>query len=184
VSFTYTDANGAGDDTIKASFTDATGSLQSATAQKHWVAEEEETEPIGCSITGGKKANPFTDTATKGTFYAEDTLHSNLALPQRLVVRGGGKFFSLTSLTSAKCIKNTTIPSNGHKFNTLSGGGTGLFGTAFGHTTPGYTFHVEIKDAGTTGPDTIKLFVYNSKGALVWTNGGRFATPVQKETDG
>ena len=37
VTFTYTDTNGAGDDTIKASFTDATGSLQSATAQKHWV---------------------------------------------------------------------------------------------------------------------------------------------------
>jgi hypothetical protein len=37
VSFTYHDTKGAGDDTIKASFTDATGSLQSATAQKHWV---------------------------------------------------------------------------------------------------------------------------------------------------
>ncbi|MCA1689665.1 MAG: hypothetical protein LC720_04245, partial [Actinobacteria bacterium] len=34
VSFTYHDANGVGDDTIKASFTDAGGSLQSATAQK------------------------------------------------------------------------------------------------------------------------------------------------------
>jgi hypothetical protein len=37
VTFTYHDTNGAGDDTIKASFTDAAGSLQSATAQKHWV---------------------------------------------------------------------------------------------------------------------------------------------------
>ena len=37
VSFTYPDTNGMGDDTIKASFTDATGSLQSATAQKHWI---------------------------------------------------------------------------------------------------------------------------------------------------
>ncbi|MBI4888917.1 MAG: HYR domain-containing protein [Acidobacteria bacterium] len=37
VSFTYTDTNGAGDDTIKASFTDAAGSLQAATAQKHWT---------------------------------------------------------------------------------------------------------------------------------------------------
>jgi len=37
VTFTYHDTNGAGDDTIKASFTDATGSLQEATAQKHWV---------------------------------------------------------------------------------------------------------------------------------------------------
>ena len=38
VSFTYADAAGAGDDTIKASFTDTAGSLQTATAQKHWVA--------------------------------------------------------------------------------------------------------------------------------------------------
>jgi hypothetical protein len=37
VAFTYSDANGAGDDTIKASFTDAVGSLQTATAQKHWT---------------------------------------------------------------------------------------------------------------------------------------------------
>ncbi len=37
VSFTYHDSNGVGDDTIKASFTDAAGSLQAATAQKHWV---------------------------------------------------------------------------------------------------------------------------------------------------
>ena len=38
VSFTYADTNGAGDDTIKASFTDDTGSLQTATAQKHWIS--------------------------------------------------------------------------------------------------------------------------------------------------
>jgi Big-like domain-containing protein len=37
VSFTYNGAGGPGDDTIKASFTDASGSLQSATAQKHWT---------------------------------------------------------------------------------------------------------------------------------------------------
>lgn len=39
VSFTYTDTNGPGDDTIKASFTDDAGSLQTATAQKHWGTE-------------------------------------------------------------------------------------------------------------------------------------------------
>lgn len=38
VSFTYTGSNGAGDDTIKASFVDAAGSLQAATAAKHWIA--------------------------------------------------------------------------------------------------------------------------------------------------
>jgi hypothetical protein len=53
VSFTYFDANGVGDDTIKASFTDATGSLQSATAQKHWVVAVTQ----GC-ITIVKKTVP------------------------------------------------------------------------------------------------------------------------------
>jgi hypothetical protein len=51
VSFTYHDANGAGDDTIKASFTDAAGSLQSATAQKHWVAGTADTTPPRCELT-------------------------------------------------------------------------------------------------------------------------------------
>ncbi len=37
VSFTYHDTNGAGSDTIKASFIDAAGSLQSATASKDWT---------------------------------------------------------------------------------------------------------------------------------------------------
>ena len=38
VSFTYHDTNGAGSDTIKASFVDAAHSLQAATAAKDWVA--------------------------------------------------------------------------------------------------------------------------------------------------
>ncbi len=46
VSFTYHDANGAGDDTIKASFTDSFGSLQTATAQKHWASG-----PAGHTVT-------------------------------------------------------------------------------------------------------------------------------------
>jgi hypothetical protein len=50
VSFTYHDANGAGDDTVKASFTDAAGSLQSATAQKHWVSGGETTPP-SCALS-------------------------------------------------------------------------------------------------------------------------------------
>jgi len=178
VSFTYHDGNGAGEDTIKASFTDAAGSLQSATAVKHWVASIE-----GCSITGGPAANPFTDTKTHGTVYAEDLLNSNLELPQHLVVRGKRKSLKLTMLTSARCITNPAIPSNGHQFNVFSGKGIGSF-TVSGHTRSGYTFRVEITDAGTTGPDTIKVHVYNKKGVLEWTVGGPFETPVQHETDG
>lgn len=48
VSFTYHDTNGLGDDTIKASFTDAAGSLQSATAQKHWVTSSGCPEGMCC----------------------------------------------------------------------------------------------------------------------------------------
>ena len=46
VAFTYLGANGVGDDTIKASFTDAAGSLQSATAQKHWVVVDRDGDGI------------------------------------------------------------------------------------------------------------------------------------------
>ncbi len=50
VTFTYTDTNGAGDDTIKASFTDDAGSLQSATAQKHWVGSAATATPTATPI--------------------------------------------------------------------------------------------------------------------------------------
>jgi hypothetical protein len=45
VTFTYHDTNGAGDDTITASFTDGGGSLRSATAHKHWVGAPDTTKP-------------------------------------------------------------------------------------------------------------------------------------------
>jgi hypothetical protein len=59
VSFTYHDANGAGDDTIKGSFTDAAGSLQAATAQQHWIGVVD--PPI--SATGAPVS------ATEGTMF-------------------------------------------------------------------------------------------------------------------
>lgn len=59
VSFTYRGANGVGDDTVKASFTDARGSLQAATAQTHWVAVPD--QPIAASPTtfGATAGVPF-----------------------------------------------------------------------------------------------------------------------------
>jgi hypothetical protein len=50
VSFTYHGDNGAGDDTIKASFTDAGGALQSATAMKHWVEAPQPPQPLPLTI--------------------------------------------------------------------------------------------------------------------------------------
>ena len=53
VSFTYLDGNGAGDDTIKASFTDAGGFLQTATAQKHWVMAATGTITVHKTVDAG-----------------------------------------------------------------------------------------------------------------------------------
>ena len=67
VSFTYFDANGAGDDTILASFTDAAGSLQTATAQKHWVG--------GCVPADCNDDDPCTDdTCVSGSVSAATLL--------------------------------------------------------------------------------------------------------------
>lgn len=53
VSFTYGDTNGAGDDTIKGSFTDARGSLQAATAAEHWKGDQPITA-TGTTISAGE----------------------------------------------------------------------------------------------------------------------------------
>jgi hypothetical protein len=60
VTFTYPDTNGAGDDTIIASFTDAaTGTKQSASALKHWVSTA--TDP---AISASEKTLSATEGAT------------------------------------------------------------------------------------------------------------------------
>ena len=50
VSFTYTDTHGAGDDTIKGSFTDAGGSLQAATAEQTWSGPLVPSQPMIINI--------------------------------------------------------------------------------------------------------------------------------------
>jgi hypothetical protein len=59
VTFTYLDANGAGDDTITASFTDATGAPQSATAKKHWAVTDPTITAAGVAVA-----------ATEGTAFS------------------------------------------------------------------------------------------------------------------
>jgi hypothetical protein len=61
VSFTYADGAGAGDDTIKASFTDGNGSLQTATAQKRW--ETVTTKSTSTTYTGGTSVQ-YSDAVT------------------------------------------------------------------------------------------------------------------------
>ncbi|MBC8029563.1 MAG: putative metal-binding motif-containing protein [Pyrinomonadaceae bacterium] len=68
VSFTYTDANGVGDDTIKASFTDATNSLQAATAQMHWTNTNTNQPPAAVA----KDITLAADTNCQASFSAGD----------------------------------------------------------------------------------------------------------------
>ncbi|MCU1589924.1 MAG: hypothetical protein JWP11_1180 [Frankiales bacterium] len=66
VSFTYTDTNGAGDDTVTAAFRDsATGSNQSATAAVHWSAAPQTitVTPANRTITYGGSEPVFTSTS-------------------------------------------------------------------------------------------------------------------------
>jgi len=65
VTFTYHDTNGAGDDTIKASFSDAAGSLQTATAQKHWT--EVSTKSTSTTYTGGASTQYSDGVTLSGT---------------------------------------------------------------------------------------------------------------------
>jgi hypothetical protein len=188
VRFTYKDTKGAGEDTIHAS-TKVGETTDSATASKTWTA------PTGCAISD-KKASPFTDVKTGKTVLAEDNLASIItpispgnSAPENLVVRGNGRFFALTGLTSVKCHDNTEYPLDaGNAFNTVSGDGPGTLGTAFGNGKPGYTAHWEFSDRGDqlggsdTGGDSINLIVYNGLGHVVWHVNGKFAEPVQEET--
>lgn len=59
VTFTYNGANGVGDDTIKGSFTDASNSLQSATAQKHWTSAATATTVTYTGLTTVQYSDPL-----------------------------------------------------------------------------------------------------------------------------
>jgi outer membrane protein assembly factor BamB len=150
--------------------------------------------PSGCAISD-VKASPFTDVTTGNPVFAEDNLASTItpispgnSAPEHLVVRGNGRFFALTGLTSVLCHDNTAYPlDSGNKFNTVSGDGPGTLGTAFGNGKPGYTAHWEFSDRGDqpggtdTGGDTINLIVYDSTSKVVWHVNGKFTTASQEE---
>jgi hypothetical protein len=162
---------------------------------KSTCGDETVTVTGGCAIAD-KKVSPFTDVTTGNTVLAEDNLASTItsispgnSAPEHLVVRGNGRFFALTGLTSVLCHDNTAYPlDSGNKFNTVSGDGPGTLGTAFGNGKPGYTAHWEFSDRGDqpngtdTGGDTINLIVYDSTSKVVWHVNGKFTTASQEET--
>lgn len=153
-----------------------------------------ETAKEGCAISD-VKTSPFTDITTGDTDYAEDNLAStitpitaNNSAPEHLIVGGNGHVFVLTGLTDVKCHDLPQYPTGpGNKYNSVTGDGPGTLGTAVGNGKPGYTAHWELSDrgdqssGGDTGGDTIRLTVYNSKGAVVWHVNGTFTTASQEE---
>ncbi len=188
--FSYTSAT-TGTDTVVASFVNSEGSTQSSSSTTvTWTTAS----AGGCSISD-KTVSPFKDVTTGNTVYAEDNLASTItsispvnSAPEHLIVRGNGRFFTLTGLTDVLCHDNKEYPTGtGNKFNTVSGDGPGTLGTAFGNGKPGYTAHWELSDRGDqsngsdTGGDTINLIVYNGAGAVVWHVNGKFTTASQEE---
>lgn len=83
VSFTYHDTNGGGDDTIKASFTDGAGSLQTATAQKHWGDGVTHTVKVTIVGPGSVSSTPggITCPSTCSASYASGTAVALTATP-------------------------------------------------------------------------------------------------------
>ena len=80
VSFTYSGGAGVGDDTIKASFTDVNGSLQSATAQKHWVTGELKSTSTTYS---GAISVQYSDAASLSGQLLDTTVSPNVGVPGR-----------------------------------------------------------------------------------------------------
>jgi hypothetical protein len=73
VSFTYHDVNGAGDDTITASFTDTSGTKQQATATKHWAGGPPPDPPITAHGTTVNATEGASFSGTVATFDDPDT---------------------------------------------------------------------------------------------------------------
>ncbi len=111
VSFTYIDTNGAGDDTIKASFTDAAGSLQSATAQKHWIGVVElpisaSGYPVaaveGAAFTGNVATVSDPDTAATASEYTASINWGDSSTSAGTISGSGGSFLVYGTHTYAE----------------------------------------------------------------------------------
>jgi hypothetical protein len=98
VTFTYHDKNGAGEDTIKASFTDEKGELQTATALKRWVEEapSECTTAKGTGHLGARGLEGINE---------DNELNTTLTGKEQFEVTfaAGGEHFHLTHLAKATC---------------------------------------------------------------------------------
>jgi PKD repeat protein len=169
VSFTYHDTNGPGDDTIKASFTDSNGSLQSATAQKHWVGSVE--QPISAAGTSisASEGSPFSGTVA--TFTDPDTAAT------------AAEYSATIDWGDASATTTGTISGSGGNF-TVSGSHT--------YATAGtYTVTVTITDVDTpsnTATATSKATVSDpaitaSGTSISSTEGSAFAGTVASFTD-
>ncbi len=83
VAFTYLGGAAAGDDTIKASFTDTGGSLQTATAQKHWTAGGARTLSVDVVGSGSVESDPAGISCPEGCVagFADGSIVALIASP-------------------------------------------------------------------------------------------------------
>ena len=107
VSFTYLGSSAVGDDTIKASFKDVNGGLQSATAQKHWVKPADGTPPV---VTVQSVTVVATGPTTPVSFTASATDETDGTLPVSCSATSGGSFpvgGTLVTCTATDAAGNT-----------------------------------------------------------------------------
>jgi hypothetical protein len=145
------------------------------------------TAPTGCTMTSTAGTTAFNSSGQ--SIQIENTLSSDLTQTQYLVLRsttGPARYFGLTSatLTGAACIDYKTHPTGpGDAYNTFAGEGTGVYGTSYGTSSPGYTVRIEIGDYGAgTGTGSVGFSVTNSSGAVVWSGRGTLTSGSETET--
>jgi hypothetical protein len=146
VSFTYSDTNGAGADTILAAFTDSSGTNQQASASQNWVASGICTMAVGRGSTGPGDVGTVVN-----------NLSTNLGSPQQLEFtwNNHAHHVNLVTLTSAKCGANDRKPSPGLTFQgtgtaTLDGiGGYSVQFAIGSNATGNWVVAVQIKKGST-----------------------------------
>ncbi len=154
VSFTYTDVNGAGDDTIIASFTDPdTGTKEQASAIKHWIGKASPaiaTTPSGSVPAGGNVSDSATlsggssptGTITFSLFGPGDTTCKTVIATRSAAVAGNGTYGSGNVPVAAAGTYNWVAAYGGDANNNPAASGCGdekvvvtpqiLTGRAFG----------------------------------------------------
>ncbi len=159
------------------------GSL-SGTATKTWTTSKQS----GCTMKSG--GNSMFNSGGQ-SIHVENTLSSDTTSTEHLVIRstsGTARYFTLTGVTTVACHNNPQHGlATGSSYNTLSGAGTGKFGTSVASNSPGYSISFEIGDWGDSGATDNPLadsvnFTIKSGSTVIWTGKGTLTAGSEEET--